>query len=470
METWTADSEVRLLELLRAQNGAESFDDFVRRVSPRLPPPAHLAPLRRLIEDTRHREVRALVSMPPRFGKSITLLHGLAWRVQNDPACLNAYVSYGDSLSLTQSRKARRYAEQAGVELATDSNAISEWRTRFDGGLVATGVGGPLTGKGITGGILVIDDPLKNREQAESATVRDKVIEWFGDVAYNRLESGASVIVCATRWHQSDLIGHIASELGADWEIISLPAVSDADGKAVDERLTSNAKSLWPELFPLSRLAKIRETMGEYGWWSVFQQQPRPRGEALFGEPSRFDLGAFNMKGFRVAIACDPAASEKTHADYSVCVTAAMRGHGDDAEMYILDVKRWQVQVPVLVTKMLELQRSSPWAKGAPILVEAVGGFKAVPQMLRQAAPQLRIEEIEPRGDKFTRAQPFATLWNRGKVHVPSEAPWVKTFLDEIQAFTGVSDPHDDQVDAAVHSYTALAHILAGKERFRALI
>src|SRR5690606_33510962 len=99
---------------------------------------------------------------------------------------------------------ARRIARDAGVQLADDAQTVREWRTTAGGGLLATGVGGPLTGQGITG-LGVVDDPVKNRQEAESALIRDRVWEWFTDVFYTRLEPGASAIVVATRWHQDDL-------------------------------------------------------------------------------------------------------------------------------------------------------------------------------------------------------------------------------------------------------------------------
>lgn len=463
-----AADELEYLALLEAQYGGESLEDFIRRTMPKFPPPAHVAPLRRLIERTRHEEVHALVSLPRRHVKTETLKPGLAWLIRRDPACMHAFIGYGDHFASDKSKEIRALAVRGGVELRDDTAAANLWRTTYGGGLLAAGIGGPLTGFGVTG-LLVVDDPFKNAEEAESQLARDRVWDWFTRVAYPCVEPGGSIIVCATRWHQDDLIGRLRGASGQTWEVLELPAIMGPDGRAVDERLCDDARALWPEQYPLDRLRRMREDMTEHVWWSMYQQQPRPRGGQLFGEPVRFDLDRFDVTGCRIACALDPAASEKTHADYSVLVTLASKGRGDDARLFVLDVQRWQIQIPELVRRLLEIQRSGRWQKGAPLLVEAVGGFKAVPQMLRAAAPGLRVSEVIPQGSKYQRAQPLAAAWRAGIVHVPQQAPWLAAYLGELQAFTGVSDAHDDQVDATVHAYSFLRAGLDTAATFRAL-
>jgi hypothetical protein len=176
-------------------------------------------------------------------------------------------VTYSADLSRSKSRKARTLAKTAGVQIAGDAKSLSEWRTTSGGGLLATGVGGPLTGQGVTG-LLVVDDPVKNRVEAESEATRESVWEWFNDVAYTRLEPGASCLVVMTRWHPQDLAGKLIEEKG--WEYIKLPAI-DGDGKA-----------LWPEQFPVERLEAIREQLGEYSFSSLYQGEPRSRGGQVF--------------------------------------------------------------------------------------------------------------------------------------------------------------------------------------------
>lgn len=443
------EEEAELLSLLEEQYSTEPFADFIVRRFPHEPPPEHVAPLLELIERSRHEEVRATISMPPRHGKSITISRGLVWRLVNDPMCVNAFVSYGADLAVRQSRQIRRWAVEAGVQLSKDSKSVGQWATTDGGGLIAVGIGGALTGMGITG-IAVVDDPFKNREEASSSVIRDKVWGEFQATVYSRLQRGASCIVIQTRWHEDDLIGRIHNpEYGLKgWEKIDMPAISDEYGKAAD-----TGEPLWPAQFDKEKLDEIRVLSGEYNWWSLYQGQPRPLGNTLFNfSPPRFSSSDFKLDGHRLVIGVDPAASEKTHADYSVAVVMAAKGYGANQQTWILDVKRWQTTVPHLCRELLQLQRE--WR--VPLAVEAVGAFKAIPQILKEAEPNLKLLPVQLKGDKFARSQPLAAAWNNDRVYLPVDKPWVDAFLNEVTSFTGVKDKNDDQVDAAAHAFTAL--------------
>lgn len=437
-----------LLEALAG--GGESLSDFIARISPHHPPPEHLAPLIRLVERARHERIRACLSLPPRHGKTITLLHALAWWLRATPADTCGFFSYNDDLARSKSRLARQLALQAGVRLAADSANLSEWRTLEGGGLLAGGAAGAgagtaLTGQGVSG-LLVVDDAFKGREDADSQLVRNKVWEWFGQVAFTRLE-GASVIVVGTRWHSDDLIGRL--EASGEWEVLNLPAIAEDD----DPLGRAPGQALWPDRYPIDELEAIRRQIGEWSFAALYEGRPRPRGTAVFGEPSYFEPATWTPSGARVIIGADPAASERTSADYSVAVVLAVEGRADRAIGRVLDVYRGQVTIPAFAAELRRL--SSKWWNAA-IAVEAVGGFKAVPQLLRTVDPLLRITEVKIRGDKFQRAQAAAASWNDGRLLVPTAAPWLSAFLDEVAAFTGVRDRHDDQVDALAHAWNAL--------------
>lgn len=454
-KTPKADGD-ELAALRAVQFHAEPLPAFQARISPKLAPlPRHLRRIAKLFEASRHREVRALIDMPPRHGKTEEFAHGLAWRTVYDPACLNFYVTFGEDLSRTTSRKVRHLVRVAGVPLAADMQQVTDWRTALGGGLKATSTGGSITGRGCNGGVIVADDTLKGREQAESKLYRDRLWDWFRADVMSRLEPGASLLVCNTRWHDDDLIGRLEKDpLGETWEKLSLPAIGDEHGNAIDERLEPDkARALWPQGgWDLQRLARIR-ARGEYDWWSLYQGQPRPKGGRLFeGEPARFELRDFKLVGKRAVIVCDPAATGKTSADYSAIQVWAMDGYGDAARAFLLYAWRGQVSIPELCRKLIDVQARYRLL----VAVEAVAGFKAVPQMLREAAPGLRILEISPRGDKFTRAQAYSAAWKAGRVLVPVGELGVDEFITEHQAFTGLGDAHDDQVDCGAHGWNTL--------------
>ncbi len=161
----------------------------------------------------------------------------------------------------------------------------------------------------------------------------------------------------------------------------------------------------------------------------------------------------FKPDGCRIVIGGDPNASDKTTADYGVLVALAVRGWGAEAIGYVLAVWRKQMEVPEFIAKAREMAGQF-W--NAPLAVEAVAGFKSVPQMLKQIDPLLRLIEVKISGDKFQRAQPAAAAWNGARLLVPTNAAWLKVFLAELGLFTGVADAEDDQVDALAHAWNAI--------------
>lgn len=471
------DDKAEFLELVQRRYGIQPLREFIPEISPHLPPPAHTKILTDLFERARHERVRAAISWPPRHAKTITCLHAFAWWLKYDPADTCAYFTYSDRQGRSKSRIARDYALRAGIELDSSSQDMSEWRTQQGGGLLAGGRGGGLTGQGVSG-IFVIDDPFKNRKEANSAIVREDVWEWVAEVANTRLE-GASLFVIHTRWHEDDLIGRLigmAEDIPqlADLEVINLPALAEEKDSAKDPLGRSFGQALWPEKESADELREKKAFMGDWSFDALYQGRPRPRGAKVFGEPTFYNIDEFKIDGCSVVLGGDPAATEKTSADYSTAVIIAVRMEDRILQLdgwpeprkvrcpvgYIQHVYREQVTVPRYVADVRNLQ--ARWYN-AKLGIEAVGGFKAVPQTLRAQDPDLRVVELPATGDKFQRAQPAAAAWNAGILMVPvfsdgTSPLWVKPFLKEVCNFTGVNDATDDQVDGLGHAWNQVAH------------
>ena len=446
------EQQEEYLALRESVFAGEGLAAFIRRVFPHHPPPRHFKPIIRLIEQAaRGERKRVCISMPPRHGKTELILYAIAWWLSRSPADTHAYFAYNEKQGQSKSRKARRYARKAGIQVLGDSMSVSEWRLTAGGGLLAGGVGGGLTGQGVSG-MMIVDDPFKDRVAADSEATREQVWEWFNEVAMTRLE-GASVFVIHTRWHEDDLIGRLAKQGG--WEVLNIPAIAEPanDNGTPDPVGRAPGEALWPERFPVEDLEATRRQIGEFSFAALYQGAPRPRGAKVFGEPHYYDAARLDLTGCRFSLAADPAGSEKTSADYSAAVVLAMRGRGDTMVGYILKVYREHVTIPQFVNDLVALQKQYG---NTAINVESVGGFKAIPQMLRAMNKSLRVNEIVPVGDKFTRAQPAAAAWNTGRLLVPSNAPpWLADFLEELKEFTGVKDAHDDQVDALAHAWNS---------------
>jgi predicted phage terminase large subunit-like protein len=452
--------ERRLDRILPAEPPPEPTErlvDYVPAVSPRYLPPHHLAPYTDAIERSLHEPIRLVVSVPPRHTKTDTTLHAFSYLWQYEPTATHGYVTYERDLALSKSRRAQGFAKAGGHQV---SGSLREWYTAAGGSLLATSIGGPLTGHGVTG-LLVIDDPVKNRAEAESPTYRQRAHDWVKDVAFTRLEPGASCIVLQTRWHPDDLAGRLIRE---GWPSINLRAVTGDTPTAQhrDRVEMAGGTALWPEVWPLLELEQRRRLVGEYTWAALFQGSPRPRGATMFGEPTYYDR--LPDRGYRVVHGVDLAYSARTASDWSICVTMLVVGNGPLALYYVVDVRRHQLPAPQFAEVLKLRMRDAP----APMWFHCSGTEKGSGDFMRardKVGPRLRV--IPTQLDKFTRALPASEAWNAGRIMVPRDAPWLEPFLAVIQGFTGINDDQDDDADALGSGYAAGQAAQGGYSKFR---
>lgn len=485
-----------LEDLLAAEAEVEPAADFLARLVPTEPPPGHTRLLIDFFERARHEAIREAHSMPPRHGKTVTIMRCVAWWIATNPADTCAYVTYSSDQARSKSRIIRELVQRAGVTLMRGSSNLKEWRTEQGGGLIAEGAMGGLTGKGFQG-VVVFDDPYKSLIDAASPRSRAKIQELFEAAITTRLE-GASILVMHTRWDVNDLIGWLEKE--KRWKVVNIEAIAPDvanDNLALPDPLgRAPGEALWPEVYPVAicsgpcghngHLDDIREQVGPYVWSALYCGRPPRRGGSVFGDPTQFQLATFQLDGHRTGVGVDPAITASTSADYSVLMVGAMVGRGTDARLYILDVVRRQVELPDLVLLAMPLTEQWP---GSPMFVEAVGGFKGVPQSIQRTdetvrkmehervlakwhedhpgeaangnapplpPPRVHVVPVYPTRDKLLRAQPVAAAYLAGRVLVPTDAPWAAALIAELRAFTGVGDDHDDQVDALAHLWNGL--------------
>ena len=204
----------------------------------------------------------------------------------------------------------------------------------------AVGAGGAITGRGAH--LLIIDDPIKGREDAESEVQRKNLIEWYKSVAYTRLQPGGKIIIIQTRWHQDDLAGHILNESKEDWKILDLPAI-DSKGNA-----------LWPEAYPIEALEKIKSTVGQRVWSALYQQQPAGDEGSIIKRDwwniypeDKIPTLSYVLQSY------DTAFSTKSSADFSACTTWGVYTERDQenkpyAACLLLDAWKERLEYPDL--------------------------------------------------------------------------------------------------------------------------
>lgn len=405
--------------------------------------PYPLAPIASLIERSAIESVRGLVSVPRQHGKTELVTHGLVWLELHAPGRTHAYVTYSQDRANEVSSRIRRAFERAGIQTDGTQKRID---LSTGGTVFCTGIDGALTGRGISG-LAVVDDPHKNREEANSPVTREKVDQAFRAVIGSGMHETASLAVVHTRWHTDDLIGRLETERDEHGEprypVINLAAVKD------------NGQPLWPQLRSIALLERIRWTIGEYEWASLYMGRPRPLGTSVFRDVRYYDK---LPDKYRVGIGFDLATTAKTTSDYCAAVVIAE----SDGEFFVLDVLREHADVATFAARLRVLDATYP---GAPMLWYANSTELGTAQLLRELGLKRAFAELAT-ADKVQRAQRVAAAWNgtpespgmRGReprVFLPRQAPWLNAFVSEVCGFTG-SDRHDDQVDALAAAFDVL--------------
>lgn len=447
--------------------------ELVPQVSPHLHEPTHLKPIADACEDVLDKRVELCVSVPPRHGKTTLLLHLIAWVLLRDPTATILYASYAHGFAAKQVRKAMKIAQRAGVALG-DVRRRDEWTTAEGGGVKACGVGGQITGEGFR--LIIVDDPHKNRAEAESRRIRERVIDGFLADIYTRQDPrGTSVLVVHTRWHEGDLIGHLTRPGGSDegdvrpFRLVNLAAID------------SRGRALAPRLFDVARLRQIRARVGEFAWASLYDGSPRPKGGLLFGDVTLVEE-LEDGGSYRYAIGIDIAHTARTRSDWNVAVV--MRRDTRTGMIDVVHVERHQGTLtdrvegrgaePIhdkidegFLRKLHALTVAYP---AAPVSMYCAKDETLIVGLVaRHDRYPIRIRATVVEKDKWTRAQPYAGAWNDspGRVRLPRKARWVSEFVQEHVAFTGAKGERDDQVDAAASAYDELMKVGGPRGRAR---
>lgn len=391
---------------------------------------------------------RLIVTMPPRHGKSLTASQLFpSWYLGRHPERSVICATYGQDLSDDFGRRVRNLLSDPlhadifpACRLAGDSTSLRRFDTRAGGSYYAVGRGGPITGRGAH--LLVIDDPLKDREEAHSETIRRALHEWFGSVAFTRLAPDAACVIIATRWHEDDLAGWLLREHAEEgWEVLSLPAIAE-----VDEPFRKAGEALWPERYPLEALESIRRQMGSAAFASLYQGRPSAATGAIFKREWFRSYGEPPAAFKQIVQSWDTAFKTGSENDYSVCTTWGVTDNG----YYLLSLWRGRVEFPELKRKLAE--QAEAWNPHA-ILVEDKASGQSLIQELKLAT-RFPVLAVKVDSDKRTRAEAVTPLFESGRVFLPQSASWLNDFQDELASFP--SGVHDDMVDSTTQ---ALNHL-----------
>jgi predicted phage terminase large subunit-like protein len=396
---------------------------------------------------------RICISVPPRHGKSEFLSYWLPiWFLEMWPDKRIILASYAAELAQTFGRKIRDECatnELVKVKLSENSQASHRFDTNEKGGMIAVGVGGPITGKGAH--LFLIDDPYKDFEEAMSQRQREKIQDWYQSVARTRLEPNGSMIVIMTRWHDKDLCGFLIKEHG--FKEIKMPALAGEN----DILNRASGEALCLDRYTEKDFESIKHDIGSYKWNSLYQQNPIPLEGGLFKR--KWWIPYKEAPNFtRIIQVWDCAQKVGISNDYSVCATWGQAHNG----YYLLDIWRNKVEAP-----QLEQAAQNLFAKWRPneIVIEDKSSGSSLIQNLRQKT-LLPILAFDPKQrDKEVRASAVTPIVESGRCFIPESAPWLEDFLLEHERFPNAE--HDDCVDTTSMALEHLSkQVVAPRIRF----
>lgn len=409
---------------------------------------------------------RIMITMPPRHGKTTLVSHAFpAYAFGKYPDISIISTSYAAELASRINRDVQKIIDDKlyrelfpntrlwGKNIKTVTNRSYSRTTdlfeivNFKGSYRSAGVGGGITGMG--GHCLIIDDPIKNSEDADSPTIRNKLWDWYVSTLYTRLAPGGGIALIQTRWHEDDLAGrlleHMKTGEGDSWQLLNYPAIAEHD-----EPYRNMGEALHPERYPLHILEKTKLVEGSRRWSSLYQQRPAPDEGLIFHRawfkywnyetlPARFD---------KVILSWDMSFKDTSGSDFVVGQVWGKR----QGEFFLIDQVRARLGFVDTVDKFVSL--ASKYPEALEKLVEDKANGPAVIDVLKKKIPG--IIPINPEGSKKARAHVITPLFEAGNVYLPcfEMAPWVTDFESEVLSFPSAA--HDDQVDAMTQALRRL--------------
>ncbi len=424
--------KVPTLREIRAEKARRGLIPFTNYTNPSYQPANHHRLIADKLEAVERGEIdRLMIFMPPRHGKSELASRKFPARYLGlHPSRHVIAASYNSDLAKDFGRDVKHLMLgpefgdiYPGVRLRDDSQAADRMNTEQGGAYYAVGVGTATTGRGAH--LAIIDDPLKDREEADSQNTREKVWDWYRSTLFTRLMPGGAIVLIQTRWHEDDLAGRLLEAQPGQWDVLELPAIDKA------------GQALWPEWYPRDVLDRIRDTIGPREWSALYQQQPQP-DEGTYFQREWFKTWR-KLPQLRVYGTSDYAVTEGG-GDYTVHTV-----WGVDADDNIYRIAKWSGQTAAdeWIERKLDLI-----AKYKPLAWFGEGGVirKAIEPMLtrrmRERKIFCRMEWIASVADKPTRARGFQSRAAMGKVFFEPGAD-----LSEFLMFP--AGKHDDEVDTA---------------------
>ena len=434
-----------------------SLLEYAKFQMPEYQTPAHIKLLAHKLEEVERGNIKRLaIFMPPRHGKSqLTSQFFPAWYLGRNPSKFVIATTYAQDLADDFGRSVRNQIQDEDYNrifndctLSKDSSSVRRFHTTGSGVYYAVGAGGAITGRGAH--LLLIDDPIKGREDADSDAMRSNLIDWYRSTAYSRLMPGGSIILIQTRWHEDDLAGWILRETSHEpWEVIELPAVLDEKASKILKR--PKGQALWPEAYDKKRLEEIKKTAGSREWNSLYMQRPSAEEGNILKRYWWKEWKEDNPPECNYILqSWDTAYTVKSTSDYSAVTTWGIFENNGIQNAILLSARRERWEFPELKSEAIKLYNEF---RPDVVLIEAkASGWSLIQELQRAGIP---ITPFNPKkADKKTRAHSVTPLFESGRVWYPSSKYWAEDVINQCAQFP--SSNYDDLVDSTTQALMRL--------------
>ena len=458
-------------ELLRRRLARRHLPHFTNYTFPQYQAdPAH-ALIASKLDDVRRGEIkRLMIFAPPQHGKSeLTSVRMPALWLGNRPDDTVILTSYAADLAESKSREARNLVESVEyqrlfpIHAARDSRAVNHWKVDgHRGGMLTGGVGGPITGHGAE--LCIIDDPVKNWEEAYSETYRERVWDWWRSTLRTRVREGAPIVLIMTRWHEDDLAGRLLLDQPGEWEVLRLPALAETQEERDESaRLLglpqgqpdplgrAPGEALCPRRFSAETLEQIKRDVGPLVWWSLYQGVPRAPGGAWF-KREMFPIVEIGPVGTMRIRWWDLADSEDSGARTAgVLMTIEPPGLVYVEHAVFGQWAADERDSVIRQTAQMDGRNVQVWMEQEP----GSGGKYQCEALVRQLAGYPAFYEPST-GSKDARMVPFISQARGGNVRAV-RGEWNRAYIDELCALP--TGRYRDMADATSGAYNKLAAV-----------
>jgi len=456
----TAQEEQEYINLLEQEEASHSLISFTEKTWKGYVTNWHHREIAKALEDLVYqRDQRLMIFVPPRHGKSELVSRRYpAWRLGLDPDREIVIVAYSSTLANGFNDNAQSImASEAyknifpdtvipavGEDTPMDGRKYKRNSSKVEvighrGSLYSVGVQGSFIGMGADD--LLIDDPHKDVHEAHSETARDKVWDWWQGTAINRLEGGANVVLCQTRWHKDDLAGRLLDEMenggefAEKWKVIQFPAILEGDPLGADPRALGEV--LWPYKYDKHALMKKRKGSGTRNWTAMYQQNPVIEGGNLIKEEWFRTYDELPKHGEGCMSWDLTFGSENNTASFVVGQVWVKSG----PNFFMVDQVRKRMEFTEQIASITRFINQYPQCR--EILIEKKANGAAAINTLESKFN--RLKAINPGKDKVQRLNACSPVFESGNVWLPRHAPWRVDYIEEMISFP--ASPNDDQVD-----------------------